>query len=164
MKHLELLFSVMLLAALMSMSASAYTWVNRTVTVQNIGQPSGWPQPIYNATLWAFTTSSGDCTNSDGFNPFGAHNITFFSVEEKMTIHEREFCHPALPNILVEFACPSSIRVNGVSGNQFPRYPGLFLFDCRSIGKACRENRCVQPRFMPQQGRQSFKDLSSKRR
>lgn len=166
MKHLKLLFGVMLLTALMSMSASAYTWVNRTVTVQNTGQPGGLPQPVYNATLWAFTTSRGTCTNTDGFNPLGAHNITFFSVEENMTIHEREFCHPdskTLPDILVEFACPSQIRVNGVSGKQFPRYPGLFLFDCRSIGKVCHENRCVQPRFGPQVKYQSFRELSRKR-
>jgi len=162
MKHLKLLLSVMLLAALMSMSASAYTWVNRTVTVQNVGQQGGWPQPVYNATLWAFTTSSGPCTNIDGFNPLWAHNISFFSVEENMTINERESCHPALDNILVEFACPSSIRVNGVSGDQFPRYPGLFLFNCGSIGKVCRENRCVTPQF--RQKYESFKSFSNKRR
>ncbi len=164
MKHLKLLSSVMLLAVLMSVSASAYTWVNRTVTVQNVGQPGDPPQPVYNATLWAFTTSSGACTNQDGFNPGSTRNIIFFSVEENMTINERESCHPSLPNILVEFACPSSIRVNGVSGNQFPRYPGLFLFDCGSIGKVCRENRCTQQKFMPQLEYQSFQSLSSKRR
>ncbi len=167
MKYLKLLLSVMLLTALMSMSASAYTWVNRTVTVQNVGQPGGLPSPVYNATLWAFTTSSGACTNTDGFNPRGAHNITFFSVEENMTIHEREFCHPdskSLPNVLVEFACPSEIRVNGVSGNKFPQYPGLFLFDCGSIGKVCSVDKCVQPRLRPQLKYQSFQSFSSKRR
>ena len=164
MKHLKLLFGVMLLAALMSMSASAYTWVNRTVTVQNIWQPGGTPQPVYNATLWAFTTSSGACANTDGFNPLGAHDINFFSIEENMTIQEREFCHPTLNNTLVEFACPSSIRVNGIPGKQFPRHPGLFLFDCQSIGKVCSKDRCVQPGFMPLQKYQSFRSLSSKRR
>lgn len=166
MKHLRLLLSVMLLAALISMSASAYTWVNRTVTVQNIKQPGGLPPPVYNATLWAFTTSSGACDNLDGFNPNGAHNITFFSVEENMTIREREFCHPdpSLQDVLVEFACPSSIKVNGVPGTHFPRYPALFLFNCRSIGKVCRESRCVEPRFGPQQKYRPFNSLSSKRR
>ena len=147
MKQMKLLVCATVFIALMSMGASAYTWVNRTVTVQNIGVPGGQAPPIYNATLWAYTTSGKSCTNIDGFNPFSAKNITFFSTEENIPINQGEFCHPLLPNILVEFACPTQVRVNGVLGTQFPRYPGLFLFDCGSIGMKCGghgNNKCVK--------------------
>lgn len=143
MKLIKYLLPVALLV-MMSMSVSAYTWVNRTVSVGNVNS-----NRTYTAVLWAYTTSSKWCSNADGFNPYEARNITFFSLEENMTIREREFCHPdpTLSNVLVEFACPYAIQVNGVSGARFPRYPGLFLFNCKSLGQEwrCKHNRCVKP-------------------
>ena len=138
MKQMKVLVSLSLALMLVSGGAWAYTFVNRTVSVQN-----AWSSRMFNATLWAYTTARKGCYNMDGFDPFSARNITFFSTEENMTIRQAEFCHPELKNILVEFACPLSIRVNGASGTQFPRFPGLFLFDCGSIGMKCKENRCV---------------------
>lgn len=139
MKQLGLGLSVALIILLIGAEVSAYTWVNRTVSVQNM-----WSSHAFNATLWAYTTSKKGCYNHDGFDPFRARNIMFFSTEENMIIRQAEFCHPQLQTTLVEFACPAAIRLNNVPGTQFPRHPGLFLFDCSSIGMRCKVNRCVK--------------------
>src|SRR3989344_2303373 len=104
MKQMKLLIGLSLALMLVSSGAWAYTFVNKTVSVQNL-----WTNQIFNATLWAYTLARRGCYNYDGFNPLVARNITFYSVEENMTIKQDEFCHPELPNTLVEFACPTAI-------------------------------------------------------